>query len=272
MVRVFKDNAELLHIETKAVPVESANSMSIIERYHGPVRREFKIIKSEAPDLSDEEILQLAIKSINDSVGPGGIIPTLQVYGALPRLGFNTDKSTPTMQQRAISVRKATQEMTKHFARTQISGATRTRNGPDTSDIRNAPVNTPVLVYRPGIDTWDGVFRLQWFDGEDCYVLLPPPSGLIKFRSTVVKRYLEPESTTGNESSARTPDAQNLNSIPSSASANTCIVSAFKISICNDHEYESELIEIFKKQGIPQSKDNRKYEAFRNKELNGLVE
>lgn len=38
MSRVFQANAELIHIEAKGVPVESANSMSLVERHHGPLR------------------------------------------------------------------------------------------------------------------------------------------------------------------------------------------------------------------------------------------
>lgn len=62
MARVFQANAGLLHIETKAVPIEFTNTMSLVEGHHGAVRRAFKTFKSESPDHSDDEILQLAVK------------------------------------------------------------------------------------------------------------------------------------------------------------------------------------------------------------------
>lgn len=112
---VFQANGKLLHIKTKAVPLVSLNSISFVKHYHSPVRRAFKIIKSESPELTEEEILQLNVKSINDSAGPDGLVLSLLVYGALPRPEFPTDKPTPNMVLRAVALRKATQQMTKHF-------------------------------------------------------------------------------------------------------------------------------------------------------------
>lgn len=160
MSRLFQTNAELIHIQTKAVPVESPNSMKFVERYHGPLRRAFNIINSESTDLSNEEALQLSVKALNDSVGPDGLVRTLLVYGAIPRFGFSSDRPSPNMIQRANALHKATQETSRHFGSTQIISAVHTRNGPDTSYIRHALVNTPILVYRPELDKWDGVYRL----------------------------------------------------------------------------------------------------------------
>lgn len=43
----FASNADLLHIQTKAIPAEPANSMIIVELYHQPIRRAYQIVKSE---------------------------------------------------------------------------------------------------------------------------------------------------------------------------------------------------------------------------------
>lgn len=40
----FRNNTGFLQIQTKAVSVEAANTMSIVEMYHEPVRREYRII------------------------------------------------------------------------------------------------------------------------------------------------------------------------------------------------------------------------------------
>ncbi len=42
LAKEFQGSAEILHIETKCVPVEAAQSMSIVERYHEPVRRAYR--------------------------------------------------------------------------------------------------------------------------------------------------------------------------------------------------------------------------------------
>ena len=76
MARSFQLNAGLMKIETKPIPVEQANSMTYVEHYHVPLRRAFEIIKSDLPKSSHHEILQYAVKSLNDIVGPDGLIPT----------------------------------------------------------------------------------------------------------------------------------------------------------------------------------------------------
>lgn len=51
------------------------------------------------------------------------------------------------------------------------------------------------------------------------------------------------------------------------------MLSTFKIFINgNNDESISVLVEIFKEQGIPLSKDDKKYEASRNKDFNSLIE
>lgn len=81
--------------------------------------------------------------------------------------------------------------MSKNFAKLQVSSAVRTRNGPDTLDIHTAPLNSNVLVYRPEVDKSDGAWSLLDIQGETCTVLLPPPSGPTKLRTTVVKRFIK---------------------------------------------------------------------------------
>lgn len=96
---------------------------------------------SEAAELDAKAVLQIAVKSVDDSTGPDGLVPTLIVYSALPRLGFPCDKLTLSLFQRAVALRKAAEEMSKHFARTQVSSTVRTRNGLDTSIIHTAAID-----------------------------------------------------------------------------------------------------------------------------------
>lgn len=173
--------------------------MSLVERYQLPVRRAYNIIKNEASDTGVEEALQMAVKSVNDSAGPDVLVPTLLVYGALPRLGLSSDPPKPSTFKRAVAVQKATSEISKHFARRQVSAAVRTRNGPETSDVHTAPIDSHVLVYRPEKDLWDGPYTLFDVQGETCTVLLPPPSGPSNFWSTVVKRFIPDEPPSNGE-------------------------------------------------------------------------
>jgi hypothetical protein len=68
------------------VPVKAHNFISIVKRYHGLIQRAYQIIVSEIPELNKDIALQMAFKAINNSAGPDGLVPTLLVFGAYPRM------------------------------------------------------------------------------------------------------------------------------------------------------------------------------------------
>jgi hypothetical protein len=72
--------------KVKIVPIKAHNSVGIVERYHGPIRRAYLIITAEINGINKDTVLQIAFKAINNSARPNGIISTLLVYGALPRI------------------------------------------------------------------------------------------------------------------------------------------------------------------------------------------
>lgn len=53
--------------------------MTVVERYHHPIRRAFNIIRWRAPNIEAESALQIASKATNDFVGPNELVPTLLV-------------------------------------------------------------------------------------------------------------------------------------------------------------------------------------------------
>lgn len=113
--KAFQSNADLIHIRTSQAPVEFANSMSFVERYYNPIRCAYNEVQLEAPQLDLEAAMKTNVKSINDSVGPNGLVPTLLVYGAPPRLGLPNEQPYSSMFQRANALKKATAAMTKHI-------------------------------------------------------------------------------------------------------------------------------------------------------------
>ena len=68
------------------MPVKAHNLVGIVERYYGPLCRIYYIIITELPDISKDMALQMAFKAINDSAGPNGLISTLLVFKAYPRI------------------------------------------------------------------------------------------------------------------------------------------------------------------------------------------
>jgi len=55
-----------------------------VEQYYTLLRRVYKIISLELEDASKELTLQMAIKAINDSAVPDGLVPILLVFSAYP--------------------------------------------------------------------------------------------------------------------------------------------------------------------------------------------
>ncbi|RYC58587.1 hypothetical protein CHU98_g7622 [Xylaria longipes] len=65
-----------------------------VERAHGPLRRAYDILRKEIDVRTDNElILQMAIKALNDTAGPNGLVPTLLVFGAYPRINEDSPPS-----------------------------------------------------------------------------------------------------------------------------------------------------------------------------------
>ncbi len=71
----------------------------------------------------------MAVKSVNDTAGPNGLVPTLLVFGTYPRM-HSMDPPAPTIIQRAAAIEKAMREVRKIHAEQQVADALNTRIGP----------------------------------------------------------------------------------------------------------------------------------------------
>ena len=217
----FRNRAKVMTVQVEEVPVEAHNSIGKIERYHGPLRRAFRVIQDELGEsTSKENILQMAVKAINDTAGPDGLVPTLLVFGAYPRL-VDTSPPSPSVAQRAQAIKKAMQEVRKMHAERKVNDALGMRNGPNTERTLNLPLQSNVVVYREKYKKWTGPFKLIGMDGETCTIQMR--HGPVKFRSNVVKPYFEPRPTNDNaeeqqsqttSSNEETPSAEEAEELP----------------------------------------------------------
>ena len=91
-------------IEVKESGIEHHNALGAGERYHDPLRRVFKKVKHEYPGLNRELALRISVKSINDTMGPEGLVPSLLVFGCLPR--FSASDSNVVEQKNACKPSK----------------------------------------------------------------------------------------------------------------------------------------------------------------------
>ena len=58
----------------------------------------------------------MAVKAVNDTAGLDGLVPTLLVYGAYPRIS-KLDPPAPSIMEQAATIRKAMAEIVKLWAK-----------------------------------------------------------------------------------------------------------------------------------------------------------
>ncbi|KAF1972378.1 hypothetical protein BU23DRAFT_580972 [Bimuria novae-zelandiae CBS 107.79] len=112
---------------------------------------------------------QIAIKAINNIVGPNSLVLTLLVFGAYPRI---------TIESPLLLLILTTKR--------QVANALNTRNEPNTADMLALPLQSEVLVWREK-DRWNGPYKIAAIDGHN--VTVDMVNGPTTFRSTVIKPY-----------------------------------------------------------------------------------
>jgi hypothetical protein len=108
----------------------------------------------------------MAVKAVNDTAGPDGLVPTLLVYGAYPRM-TNLDPPAPSIIDRVAVIWKAMLEIAKLRAKQAVSSALNHCNRPDITLVHDLPLNSEVLVWRES-GNWTGPYRLLSIEGETC--------------------------------------------------------------------------------------------------------
>ena len=89
----------------------------------------------------------MAVKAVNDTAGPDGLVFILLVYGAYLRMS-NLDPPAPSVTDRAVIIRKARAEIVKLRAKQTVNSALYYCNGPDTTLIHDLPLNSEVFIWR----------------------------------------------------------------------------------------------------------------------------
>jgi hypothetical protein len=119
----FVANARILAIEIEEIPVKAHNSISKIKRYHGPLKRAFEIITANLGiSLAPEYVLQMAVKTVNDTAGHDGFVLIFLMFGTYSRFSL-LSPSLPSLTVRANAVQKAMAEVSKLKARRQVTDA-----------------------------------------------------------------------------------------------------------------------------------------------------
>jgi hypothetical protein len=87
----------------------------------------------------------MAFKALNNTASLNGLVPTLLVFSAYPRM---TELNAPSLivTQRANAVKKAIVEICKLRAKRQVADALNIRNRPRTDAVYDLLLNSPILV------------------------------------------------------------------------------------------------------------------------------
>jgi hypothetical protein len=87
----------------------------------------------------------MAVKAINDTTSPNGLVPTLLVYRAYLRIS-KLDPPTLSVMDWAAIIQKVIAEIVKLRAKQTINNALYYYNGPNTTLVHDLPLNSKVLI------------------------------------------------------------------------------------------------------------------------------
>lgn len=147
--------------------IESHNSLGVGERYHAPLRKIFNMIMSEYPSLDPEIALRCAVKGINDSMGPEGLVPSYLVFGVLPTMpAMRTE--LPNQKDRMQAIATARSEMATISAKLRIQSALRAKLPPATS--YNVSPGDQVYVFREDTKKWHGPYTVDSVYNKEVYL------------------------------------------------------------------------------------------------------
>lgn len=154
--------------ESKLSGVDSHNSLGSGERYHEPLRRVYRKIREVYPKMKKETTLRLAIKAYNDTLGPEGLVPSLLVFGCLPRFP-SVDSSIPAQSDRMTALREARSEMETIVSQLRIRRAILAKV-PRCSDFVLEPGDM-VRVFRESDKSYIQPYPVLRVDGKQVYIL-----------------------------------------------------------------------------------------------------
>lgn len=112
----FQTNVDILHIQTKSIPIESAKSMSIFENFHSFLRCSFNILCKLVSGIDKDTALKIALEAVGDSIVLNRLVSTLLIFDVLRRRSLSSSAPSPSALKCAMKLRKAATAISNHFA------------------------------------------------------------------------------------------------------------------------------------------------------------
>jgi hypothetical protein len=152
-------------IKLDPISTEAAWRVGTVERKHSLIRHAYDSIKRVVPSMSKEEWLQMAVKTVNDTVDVSGVSPTYAVFGANPRPFPALSKHhAPINADRAKAMESAKRTVKKARAQQSVERA-RVSHPPFRGEARFS-IGDNVLVYRTATKAWEGQYQIMEIVGE----------------------------------------------------------------------------------------------------------
>jgi hypothetical protein len=89
----------------------------------------------------------MAIKAVNNTVGPDGLIPTLLVFSTYPQITITNTLSFIVIK-RDKAIIKAIKQIAELYAKRQVINVLRQRNSLNISNTLDVLISKDVLVYK----------------------------------------------------------------------------------------------------------------------------
>ena len=147
--------------------VESHNSIAKGERYHAPLRRIYKLLTNNNPNLTKSLALRYALKGINDTANINGLVPSLLVFGVVPSFPL-TNRSLPNQRARLQAIVEARLEMGRIISEQRITRALRSKLPP--AVINHVKAADDVLVFREKAIRWIGPYKVSRVEDKMVFV------------------------------------------------------------------------------------------------------
>ncbi len=187
--REFRQFVILMTIIIKIVSIKAHWSINVVKRYHAELRRTYQMI-FENIDVNKKIVLQMIVKTINDTVDSNDLVFTLLIFEAYSRMHV-MNSSISSIIQRAMIIEKVMIEIRKFRVERQIVDVLNIRNDSIVISIHDLSLNSDVLIWRDNLnqcDKWIESFKLLDIEDETCKMVLSSES--IDFRSTGIKSFL----------------------------------------------------------------------------------
>ena len=187
--KTFQDLCAVNSIEITFSGTESHNSLGKGERWHSLLRRTFEKLSIDYPRLPKTTRLALAVKAGNDVTNSDGLVPSLLVFGVLPKLP-DLSRIPSNQRERFRALAAARKEYEKAISQQCIRAALN-RAPPQASNYTFVPGDN-VYVYREKLKHWTGPHIVAETDGKSDLVHIGETTGPRQFNVSLVKPSLIP--------------------------------------------------------------------------------